>query len=75
MSNKAYYTENIVLEVESAIKLLIECNGHCSPTEVLRLLGYDETNETRTFVRDIAVLCGFVWSPSGKGIQIREMGF
>jgi hypothetical protein len=71
MSKKAYLDNDIVQEILCAIELLCERDGYTSPTVVLRLLKMDQTDFTRSLVRDIAH--NWVWcsvESSGRGIRI-----
>lgn len=54
MTKKAYLEHNVVGEITSAIELLCENQEYATPTDVLRLLKIEETNLSRTIVRDIA---------------------
>lgn len=71
MAKKAYYGKNIVDEFVSAIVLLLEAYGSCTPTDVLRLVGVEENTITRQIVIDVAEM--MAWSKvesSGRGYRI-----
>lgn len=75
-SNKcAYYGRNIVDEIEAGIHLLCDCNGRCTPTDVLRVVELPETNELRTLVINLAERLEYTIKSSGRGYVILDVIF
>jgi len=72
MTKSAYLEHNVINEIESAICLLCEENGSCTPTDVLRILGFEESCLTRTLVCNIALVLEFTVVSSGRGYKISD---
>jgi len=54
MSKIAYIEHNVIDEIFAALSVILEERGKATPTDVLRLLNYEETPLTRSMVRDTA---------------------
>lgn len=73
IENNRYYAEfDPLQEISAAIDLLCGCNKSCTPTDVLRLLGYTECNELRTLIVVVAESRGYVVKKSGRGMKILD---
>ena len=68
--SKAYLNYDVISEVSTAILLLTWEHGSCTPTDVLRLLAWDESKFARTFVLNWAQYEGYVTKKSGRGWRI-----
>lgn len=71
MSKKSYYVRHEILsEIEAATDLLCCENGSCSPTDVLRLLRYNESDEMRSVVVACAYRNNLFIVRKGRGMRI-----
>jgi hypothetical protein len=70
MKKKSYYGTNVLEELKTAIDCLCEAYGRCTPTDVLRLAGIEETNITRQIVLDVANRERYDIKSSGRGYKI-----
>lgn len=72
MSKSAYMNHNVIGEIEAAINILCEEHRYCTPTDVLRMLGYEETCLTRSLVCNIALMLEYRVISSGRGFRITD---
>ena len=72
MQKKAYCSFNVCESIDSAIELLCSEIGRATPTDVLRLVGLDECNTTRTLVLERAEGMEYAIKTSGRGYVILD---
>lgn len=71
----AYFNGYVIEDIRACIALLCEHGEFCTPTDVLRLLGLDESPTTRTLVLELAQKDHFTVISSGKGYRIWAIPF
>lgn len=72
MSKQSYYERLPLSEVDSAIELLCSEYGCCTPTDVLRLLKYEENKFSRSCVVERAMFLEYTVVNAGKGMRIED---
>ena len=68
----SYENKSVLGEIDSCIELLCMEQGRCTPTDVLRFLGYTECKELRKLVLDRAIWLEFDVKSSGRGYAILD---
>jgi len=75
MTKKSYSNLCIHDTIDTAIQLLCEEGGRCTPTDVLRFGLLDESNTTRKMVLERALHMKYSIKSSGKGYVIFDEYF